>query len=234
MTNGALWQFFRENAGLSAWTLAGVVALCISFVLYRLHSARRRKQENQGLARCWLATLSELSTSLNDMRDTTRHLIQNRQRLQPQENVYKCDVSPHRWLREGFMVMAAESGQECRSLVNSLDKDLVLFNWNINQATNARLRGHGIIASNKQNRDKLQKLVDVFDNAAIRLACNRHNNMVDTWKKSVEMLNGFCLKNKLVRGNGLKSPGCIPLQWQMDESEPWMIRDLALVGEDNW
>ena len=88
--------------------------------------------------------------------------------------------------------------------------------------------------SNEQNRDKLQKLVDVFDNAAIRLACNRHNGMVDTWKQSVELLNGFCLRNKLVRGNGLESPGSIPLEWQMDESKPWMIRDLALVGEDNW
>ena len=70
MINVAAWQFIRQNAGLPAWSLVGIVGLCISFVLYRFHRARRRQQENQGLAICWLATLSELSASLNGMRET--------------------------------------------------------------------------------------------------------------------------------------------------------------------
>lgn len=227
-------QFMRENASLLALLLAGFLAITVLLLLFLRHRARRRKQKQQGLAACWHATLSELSSSLNSMQAATYRLIRNRQRPGPIGKVYKSDVLVHRWLSEGFVLMAAARGYDCKGLVKSMQKDITLFNWNINEATNARLRGHGVIRWNQANRDKLQKLVDVFDNAAIRLACNRHKDMVRMWLQSAELLKAYCHTNNLLKGNGLESPGDIPLEWQMDESQPWMIKNLAPVGDESW
>lgn len=234
MDSVAVGQFIRVNAGLMSLLFGAFLIADASILLFLHHRAKRLKQAQQQLATCWLATLSELSIALNGMKAATHRLIRNRQRPGAYGSVYKSNILAHRWLSEGFVLMAADSGYDCKGLVKSMQGDINRFNWNINEATNAKLRGHGIILSNPENRGKVQKLVDVFDSAAIRLACNRHKSMVGMWEQSDELLNQYCHTNQLVKGYGLEFPGSIPLEWQMDETLPWMIRKLALVGDETW
>lgn len=232
MSQFSAWQFVLENAAVVALFVSGCFTLGLAILLQELQVRSNRKTQRQGVAACWLATLSELSAALDRMQETTHHLIRDRQRPPRVEDIHKSDVLLHQWLREGYLLKASD--QDGTALVTSLHKDIVQFTWNVNQATNTRIRRLEEIDPSELSQDKLQRLVELFDGAAIRLTCNRHNAMVDTWKRSFALLNGYCTKFDLDSGHGLVVPGDIPRDWQMDESKPWTIKGLAPVGEDQW
>ena len=80
----------------------------------------------------------------------------------------------------------------------------------------------------------LKKSADAFVDAAIRLACNRHHGLVESWSQSHALLGLFCVRHGLNGNNVLSTPCDIPREWQMDETQPWAFTDLAPVGEEKW
>jgi hypothetical protein len=181
---------------------------------------------------CWLATLAELSLALDRMRETTRRLIRDRQRPARAGINYKSEIHTHRWLREGFLLMAGD--QAGASIVGSLNRDCDFFVWNLNQTTNARVHMLGSIGPTQMQRDKFQDTIEEFDDATIAFACNNHHGMVGEWKKSVALLDSFCCQHHLERGVGLSVPGEFPEKWQRNDAKLWTIETLPQVGEDNW
>lgn len=211
---------------------SGLLLLGISLMVHRNRRANAEKKRKQEFAVCWLAVLAELALALDRMRDTTHHLIRDHQRPPRLESVHKSDILLHQWLQEGYLLLAND--HEDTGIVESLHKDLLLFSWNVNQATNTRLRRLAAVRAFRTDSDKLGKLLEVYDNAAIRLSCNRHYGMVDAWKRSVESQTAFCVEHGLEGGEHLVAPSAIPSDWQMDESEPWTIKGLAPVGDHAW
>jgi len=230
MISFSVWQFMRQNALLAGTALFGLLVLGLTLLWDNLRRARGRRKKLFTLAACWRAVLFEHSLALDCMQETARHLIRDRQRLPALERAPKSDILLHRWLREGFMQRASD--KEGARLVDFLHHEIRYFIRTVNRAT--RLRVAGLTTANEVNRRDLQKSTDSFVDTAIRLACNRHHGMVAAWKQSHALLGVFCAKYDLNGENALSPPSDIPPAWQMDETKPWAITDLALVGEENW
>jgi len=226
------WQFTREHAVLAGTFLSGLLVLGLSLLLHRLRRTKGRRKKLLTLAACWRAVLFEHSLALDCMQQTARHLIRDRQQLPALERAQKSDILLHRWLREGFMQRASD--KEGARLVGFLNHELHLFIRTVNRATDTRLRMHGLTSANHLNRSDLQKSTDDFVDKAIRLACNRHHGMVEAWKQSYALLGVFCARHDLNGENALLTPCDIPSEWQMDETMPWTVTDLAPVGEEKW
>jgi len=232
MIDFSSWEFIRQHAVSVGYGIFGLLALSIAIFVHLRRRTNRRAKSRQALASCWLAMLSELSTALDRMKDSTHHLIRDRQHPHLSADIHKSEIQLHEWLREGFLEMAGRS--EGKSLIKSLHKGLNLFSWNMNQATNTRMRKAASIDPDGIDSTRLQRLSELFDSAAIRLACNRHDGMVREWKLSQKLLGEYCVRHDLHREDALITPGDIPSDWQMDESRPWTIKGLADVGEHEW
>ena len=232
MSYSSAWQFIRQDAVFVGVFVSGLLLLGLLLLRHRSRRINGRKKQMQALVACWCAVLFELSLALDCMQETTRHLIRNRQRLPRLERFCRSDIFLHQWLREGFLQRASDREGAC--LVKVLSQELHLFIWNVDQAANTRQRMLGMTSASRVNRSELQKTTEAFDDAAIRLACNRHHGMVDAWKQSVALLRDFCSRNEFEGGNDLVTPSVIPLEWQMGDTKSWTVTDLALVGEDKW
>lgn len=225
-------RFVSKNMLIVYSVLFGLLLLGIALLVRRHKRTSIQKMRRQDLAACWRATLSELSVALDRMQETTRRLIRDRQEPSRLERVYKSDISTHRWLREGFLLMAGTQAEA--DLVKSLNADCEFFLWNVNQTTKARVYMLGATDATHLERAELQKSIDGFDNATIEFACNRHHEMVRDWKKSAGLLTDFCCQNELEPGVALAVPTEFPIKWQRDEKKSWTFEDLARVGEDKW
>ncbi len=232
MSHFSTWQFVRENTAVTVLFCAVLLSLGIALWLHQLQRTATRKEKLQRLASCWLGTLSELSVTLDCMQETTRRLIRNRQKPSQLETIQKSDIFTHRWLREGFLLMAGN--QAGASLVYSLNVDCDFFVWNVNQTASAQADVLGATGADQASRGEPQKTVDEFDDATIAFACNHHRGMVVDWKTSADSLDNFCIQHALNRGADLVVPSDIPIKWQRDDTKPWTIANLAFVGEIKW